>query len=262
MFRHSYATPASSSRSRLSARPSSRDTCIWEMPRCCGDLRLGQVAVEAQLQDPLLPFRQAGQGRPERLVRLDVALRRVLAAEPVADRPVLADRRRPATSAEYAALQSSASSTCSSVTPARAATSATVGARPSSWLRSRAQRSTSPAQHLQRPVHVHGPGAVAEVPADLAEDRRRGERAEREPATRVEPVHRLDQPDRRRPGAGRRTARCGRRTGGRSSGPAGGASRPAGCAASAAGARRPAMRPSAGTAVGRACACRPPSRGG
>ena len=40
------------SRSWARVRASSRETCIWEMPTSCGDLRLGHVAEEAQQQDP------------------------------------------------------------------------------------------------------------------------------------------------------------------------------------------------------------------
>jgi len=49
---------------------------------------------------------------------------------------------------------------------------------------------------LQAAVHVHGPGPVPEVPADLAEDGRSRVRGELEAATGVEPVDGLDQADR------------------------------------------------------------------
>ena len=73
--------------------------------------------------------------------------------------------------------------------------------------------------------HAHGPRAVAEVAADLAEDRRRREARELEAALGLEAVDRLDQADRARPGRGRRAARRGPRSGARARAPAGGARR-------------------------------------
>ena len=55
-------------------------------PEALGYLRLGHVAEEAQLQDPPFPFRQAGHRSPERLVRVHLLVRRVLAPEPVTPR--------------------------------------------------------------------------------------------------------------------------------------------------------------------------------
>src|SRR5581483_2888177 len=52
-------------------------------------------------------------------------------------------------------------------------------------------------QLLEPPRDVHRPGAVAEMPLDLADDRRHGVRPEEDPSLEVEPVDRLDQPDRR-----------------------------------------------------------------
>src|SRR5262249_55882025 len=52
-------------------------------------------------------------------------------------------------------------------------------------------------QLLEPTWHVHGPGAVAEVALDLADDGRDGIRPEEDAALQVEAVDRLDQADRR-----------------------------------------------------------------
>src|SRR5204862_2931152 len=49
---------------------------------------------------------------------------------------------------------------------------------------------------LQTTGHPHRPAAVAEMPLDLADDVRRGVGGQLNPAVEVEPVDRLDQPDR------------------------------------------------------------------
>ena len=51
-------------------------------------------------------------------------------------------------------------------------------------------------QLLHPPGHVHAPRAIAEVTADLADDRRHGIRRELDAALELEPVDRLDQADR------------------------------------------------------------------
>ena len=49
---------------------------------------------------------------------------------------------------------------------------------------------------LQVARDAHGPALVAEVALELAQDRRDGEGGERDGAARVEPIDRLDQPER------------------------------------------------------------------
>lgn len=52
-----------------------------------------------------------------------------------------------------------------------------------------------PMGFLQPSRNVEYPGAIAKVPTDLAEDRRRCEACEVHAARRIEPVDRFDQPD-------------------------------------------------------------------
>jgi len=65
-----------------------------------------------------------------------------------------------------------------------------VGERPSEWV-----SSSREAEVLQAPRDAHGPAAVAEMPPDLPQDRRDGERGEAAPL-RVEPVDGVEQADR------------------------------------------------------------------
>ncbi len=97
---------------------------------------------------------------------------------------------------ERPSVACSASTISSGVRSRRAARSATVGWRPSSpqsFSRAYFERE---AELLQVARRAHVPGRVAEVAAQLAEDRRDRVGREREPALRVPAVHRLDQADR------------------------------------------------------------------
>ena len=80
--------------------------------------------------------------------------------------------------------------------PIASASSRGVGERPRAWVSSAvAVRDLHP-QLLEPPRHPDRPALVAEVALDLADDRRGGVRRELDAALGLEPVDRLDQPDR------------------------------------------------------------------
>jgi hypothetical protein len=149
------------------SRQSSRETCIWEMPSTFGDLCLGHVAEETQLQDPLLAY-----GQPR-----DAAVSAPRAAAPPARAQsgrlstpfgqgmavrawCLEGLRRPAAEAAIAATtRSAAAGRPVGELAHRRRTGRVPG---SSSLRHRLAVTGKVAQAA---LHPHGPGVVPEVPA-------------------------------------------------------------------------------------------------
>ena len=168
-----------------------------------GDLRLRHLVEEAQLHDsPLTLVERVEPGRDERPV-LDL-----LDSPIVLDAELLREAcRRPRPRRARGAIESSTharSRARRSPLPPRprsaSASSATVGDRPSSVGELVEHAGEPDAELLQAPRDVHRPGLVAEVPADLADDRRHRVARELDPAVDVEAVDGLDQAERRRPG--------------------------------------------------------------
>ena len=98
------------------------------------------------------------------------------------------------------------------------AISSTLGDRPSSCCSCSTALVISGLSSLALRGHAHAPRVVAEVAADLADHGRHGERDEVRAHLGVEPVDRLDEAERARPGTDRRTTRRAGRTGGRRAG--------------------------------------------
>ena len=96
---------------------------------------------------------------------------------------------------ERPSVACSASTISSGARSRRSARSATVGERPSSPQSVSRASSTREAELLQVARRAHVPGGVAEVAAQLAEDRRDGVGGEREAAVGVPAVDGLDEAD-------------------------------------------------------------------
>ena len=180
------------SRSEVRLRASSRETCIWDSPTSAAIWDWDMPRAEAQREDPAFPGGQPGEQRAQRLAVLDefqpavergqVALIGVLLRGRQRDRGVDGGRLQRLEHEVDVDLEvtgdllggGGAVQAVGQLLPG-------LGDHPG---------------HLLHPAwYPHRPAAVAEVPADLAEDGRHGERGEGS-AVRVVPVHRVQQTDR------------------------------------------------------------------
>ena len=84
----------------------------------------------------------------------------------------------------------------SSRRPVRSASSATVGARCSSWLQLGPTGGERRLEFLRPPGHVYQPSGVAEIPLDLSENRRRRVGGKLQAAVGIEAINGLQQSDR------------------------------------------------------------------
>ncbi len=163
-----------------------------------GDLRLGHVVDESHPQHQPLPLVQVGEGRVESDSALDQLEPLVLASDPLRRRRFLCviaprgpvERQGPAVVVGLEDLEHVV------LVQLQAIGDLGHGRRVLQLLGQLGDRFVDVGHSVVEAArHAHGPDPVAEVAFQLAEDRRGGERRERNPAIGIEAIDRVEEPD-------------------------------------------------------------------